>query len=179
MIKMLKHEDCADNSSTLIDVDAVDEKNRTALLIAVSNGHFRVVSALLQHGADPNKRDSAGNSPLLVAIRSSDLTSVISLIRNGAVTCTLSDNDCQDAVKLAESRLGQISKANEKEDSSSANGDESEFFLNTLSILNEISSFFYRPKKQFSTEEGVVIPDNPNVENDVKSLMSFFDQCTI
>jgi len=46
------------------DVDAVDEKGRTALWYAVGRGHFECATALLDAKADVDKADEDGHSPL-------------------------------------------------------------------------------------------------------------------
>ena len=50
-----------------IDVNSLDAKGRTALILAINRGHIDVVKALLAHGADANKVDSHGMSPKAAA----------------------------------------------------------------------------------------------------------------
>jgi hypothetical protein len=50
-----------------IDVNALDPKGRTALILAIARGHGDVVKALLAHGADANKVDSHGMTPKAAA----------------------------------------------------------------------------------------------------------------
>lgn len=50
-----------------IDVNARDEKGRTALIIASTKGHLEICSILLQHGAKPELKDNDGNCALLTA----------------------------------------------------------------------------------------------------------------
>jgi len=50
-----------------IDVNARDEKGRTALIIASTKGHLEICSLLLQHGAKPELKDNDGNCALLTA----------------------------------------------------------------------------------------------------------------
>jgi RNA polymerase sigma-70 factor (ECF subfamily) len=49
------------------DVNALDAKGRTALILAIGRGHVDVVKALLAHGADANKIDSHGMTPKAAA----------------------------------------------------------------------------------------------------------------
>lgn len=49
------------------DVDAVDEKGRSALMLAASKGHVDVCRLLLEQGANPDLRDVDGNDALSVA----------------------------------------------------------------------------------------------------------------
>ena len=50
-----------------IRVDAVDKQGHTALGFAAANGHVDSVSQLLFAGADPNKKDVHGHSPIWAA----------------------------------------------------------------------------------------------------------------
>jgi len=50
-----------------IDVNARDERGRTALIIASTKGHLEICSILLQHGAKPELKDNDGNCALLTA----------------------------------------------------------------------------------------------------------------
>ncbi|KAJ0058026.1 hypothetical protein NL108_007245, partial [Boleophthalmus pectinirostris] len=47
-----------------IDPCAADDKGRTALHFSSCNGNESIVQLLLSYGADPNQRDSLGNTPL-------------------------------------------------------------------------------------------------------------------
>lgn len=53
-----------------IDVNARDEKGRTALIIASTKGHLEICNILLQHGAKPELKDNDGNCALLAAEKS-------------------------------------------------------------------------------------------------------------
>lgn len=46
------------------NVLAKDKTKRCALTMAVRNGHLKVASLLMQHGADVEQADSSGNAPL-------------------------------------------------------------------------------------------------------------------
>lgn len=50
-----------------VDVNSLDPKGHTALILAISRGHIDVVKALLAHGADANKVDAHGMSPKAAA----------------------------------------------------------------------------------------------------------------
>ena len=50
-----------------VDVNRLDPKGHTALILAIGRGHTDVVKLLLSHGADPNKNDSHGLSPKIAA----------------------------------------------------------------------------------------------------------------
>jgi ankyrin repeat protein len=49
------------------DVDALSEKEKTALHYAAANGHVEVVKLLLEHGAVIDARDRDGHTPLMLA----------------------------------------------------------------------------------------------------------------
>jgi hypothetical protein len=50
-----------------IDVNAVDEGGRTALMLAAFNGHSAVARMLLEHGAQVNLQDAGGRTALMYA----------------------------------------------------------------------------------------------------------------
>ncbi len=73
-----------------IDVNAKDKDGCTALMMAASNGDTKIVSLLLEKGADPNKR---GNlkllnlkypTPLMVAVRGGNAEIAALLLKHGA-----------------------------------------------------------------------------------------------
>ena len=61
--------DSTDNNINVNYIDQTDEKGLTALSKAVANGHYKVVDYLLRAGADVNKADLRGWSPLFYAAR--------------------------------------------------------------------------------------------------------------
>lgn len=63
-----------------IDVDAADEKGRSALILAASKGHLEICRMLLEAGADPVLKDSEGNDALSVALLRGR-TEVVSLLQ--------------------------------------------------------------------------------------------------
>lgn len=66
-----------------IDVNACDEKGRTALIIAASRGHEEICRFLLESGANPGLRDIEGKSALSVA-EQNGYPSIVSLL-NGYI----------------------------------------------------------------------------------------------
>jgi hypothetical protein len=69
---------------TSSDVDARDQSGRTALMLAILNGHAEIVEALLAHGADANAVDATGARPLQMA-RAGGISEIVdSLLRAGA-----------------------------------------------------------------------------------------------
>ncbi len=49
-----------------VDVNAADEKRRTALHFAATKGNLAVLKMLLDHGANVDSRDALGNTALCV-----------------------------------------------------------------------------------------------------------------
>jgi uncharacterized protein len=68
-----------------VDVNALDAKGQTALIIAIQSNHVAVVKALLAHGANPNTPNSRGLTPLRAA-RSRDNFAILAVLeRNGRI----------------------------------------------------------------------------------------------
>jgi ankyrin repeat protein len=67
-----------------LDVNARDRSGRTALMLAILNGHADVVEALLARGADLNAVDSSGVRPLQMARAKGNAEIIDSLLRAGA-----------------------------------------------------------------------------------------------
>jgi len=65
-------------------VQAKDKYQRTALIMAVRNGHTRLASLLLQRGSDWNHPDSSNNTPLHYAAGSGFIECIDLLIKHGA-----------------------------------------------------------------------------------------------
>jgi hypothetical protein len=65
-------------------IDSRDANGRTALMLAVMNGHADVVAALLAHGADANAADDRGTTPLQIARALGRPEIIDSLLRAGA-----------------------------------------------------------------------------------------------
>jgi hypothetical protein len=66
------------------DADGRDAAGRTALLLAVMQGHAAAVDLLLAHGANPNAEDTAGLRPLAAAMSAQRLDIAAALRRAGA-----------------------------------------------------------------------------------------------
>jgi ankyrin repeat protein len=67
-----------------LDVNARDRSGRTALMLAILNGHADVVEALLARGADLDAVDSSGARPLQMARAKGNEEIIDSLLRAGA-----------------------------------------------------------------------------------------------
>ncbi|KAJ6216750.1 hypothetical protein RDWZM_007907 [Blomia tropicalis] len=93
-----------------VNVNACDERKRTALHFAACHGNFAIAFLLLDHGANPNQQDVIGNTPLHLAVCSSKLDLVILLLKNGA-NCNASDNSGRTPIQLAKSKLSIISQS--------------------------------------------------------------------
>lgn len=63
---------------------ATDKFKRTALIMAVRNGHTRLASLLLQQGSEWNHPDSSNNTPLHYAAGSGFIECIDLLIKHGA-----------------------------------------------------------------------------------------------
>lgn len=50
-----------------IDLNALDSKGHTALILAIQRGRLDAVKLLLAHGANPNKADAHGVTPMTAA----------------------------------------------------------------------------------------------------------------
>jgi ankyrin repeat protein len=50
-----------------VDVNALDAKGETALILAIQNNHVEIVKTLLAHGANPNTPDARGFTPIRAA----------------------------------------------------------------------------------------------------------------
>src|SRR5882724_10215584 len=67
-----------------VSVNGNGGKTPTPLMAAAGNGRASVVRLLLKAGADPNTADMFGITTMFVALRSTDLDTVMSLIDGGA-----------------------------------------------------------------------------------------------
>lgn len=67
------------------NVNAMDDKNNTALLLALNGDHFDIMRLLMQHGADVTYKNKKGENALINAIRFAvDKSIVAQLIHHGA-----------------------------------------------------------------------------------------------
>jgi hypothetical protein len=66
------------------NIDATDNRGRTALLLAILNVHFEIVVYLVEHGANVTHADFDGMTALLSACTEKNLSSVKYLLDHGA-----------------------------------------------------------------------------------------------
>ncbi|TWT73941.1 ankyrin repeat domain-containing protein [Allorhodopirellula solitaria] len=66
------------------DVNAIDEGQRTALMLAGFNGHSGTVKVLLDHGAELGLRDTMGRTALMFAATGDNAEAVKTLLDAGA-----------------------------------------------------------------------------------------------
>lgn len=69
--------------------------------LAVTGGYASIVQVLLEHGADPNVRQSGGLTPLHLAAKNGNLQIVLMLLLNGA-DLSLKTDDGRTALNLAQ-----------------------------------------------------------------------------
>ncbi|CAL1535401.1 unnamed protein product [Lymnaea stagnalis] len=67
-----------------VNADAQDEKDFSALVVAGLQGKFEIMDILLQHGADVNRKDASGKTPLIHAASRDLLETAKWLCKNGA-----------------------------------------------------------------------------------------------
>uniref|UniRef100_A0ACD5WE37 Uncharacterized protein n=1 Tax=Avena sativa TaxID=4498 RepID=A0ACD5WE37_AVESA len=75
-----------------VDVNITDDKGRTPLIFAVHSENAAVVKYLLDHGADPNKADVIGLTPLHSAAGIGDCEMIEMLIAKGARIDLIADD---------------------------------------------------------------------------------------
>ncbi len=73
--------------SLFVSVDTVDEDGMTPLMCACLNNHARVVSLLLQLGADPNRKSYVGRTAAVIALLHGRIESVSVLLHHGVHVC--------------------------------------------------------------------------------------------
>jgi ankyrin repeat protein len=66
------------------DLESIDEKGRTALLLASENGDEDIIRLLLEGGADIERKDEYGWTPLSLAVRNRDMRIMKLLLEKGA-----------------------------------------------------------------------------------------------
>lgn len=79
--------------SLYVSVDTADEDGVTPLMCACLNNHARVVSLLLQLGADPNRKNHMGRTAAMIALLHRRVESVSVLLHHGVHVC-VEMNDC-------------------------------------------------------------------------------------
>ncbi len=67
-----------------VNVNAADDQNRTALLLAAFNGHTKVVKLLKENGALMDQRDIQGRTALMFAATGANAETVQLLLKEGA-----------------------------------------------------------------------------------------------
>ncbi len=67
-----------------VDVNAIDEEHRTALMLAAFNGHTEVCRMLIDKGARVNERNRIGRNALMFAASGPNLSAVKLLLDHGA-----------------------------------------------------------------------------------------------
>lgn len=83
-----------------LDMNAVNNEGKTALLLAAENGNGECVSGLANHGANPDLRDKDGRTALIIAVQGRHTDCVASLLKNGA-NMLLKDNTGKSAFDYA------------------------------------------------------------------------------
>ena len=81
------------------DTSVKSLRNWTALHMAVSNGHYKVVEALLKAGANPNIKNAAGDTPLHIAVNKNN-SDILRLLCSKSDFSTTNASD-QTALNLA------------------------------------------------------------------------------
>jgi hypothetical protein len=66
-----------------VDVNALNAKGQTALILAIQHNHVDIVRTLLAHGANPNTPDARGYTPLRAAHSRGNFAILNALERNG------------------------------------------------------------------------------------------------
>jgi uncharacterized protein len=79
------------------DVNQIDERGYTALILATYNGSSDVADLLLQHGASPEVKDPMGRTALMGAAFQGDAQSIELLLDHGA---KVNDVDANGATSL-------------------------------------------------------------------------------
>ncbi|KAL7924627.1 ankyrin repeat-containing domain protein, partial [Trichoderma austrokoningii] len=83
------------------DPNAKDDRRRTPLSWAASNGHEAMMRLLLEHGADIERMDIKGQTPLMRAIRKGDQTTIVQLLLEKGADIEVKDENGQTPFSLA------------------------------------------------------------------------------
>ncbi|XP_061191803.1 uncharacterized protein LOC133200083 [Saccostrea echinata] len=95
-----------------VDPCCADNKQRTPLHFASSQGYEKVVKALLDKGADPNQKDILGNTPLHLAACTGQVPVVTLLLKAGTNLKSV-DRHGRTPLSVAKSRLRFLSEERE------------------------------------------------------------------
>ena len=82
------------------DINARDEREMTALHLAVENRHVMTLEFLLKNGADVNARDRDGWTPLHLATFLND-TRAMSMLLDGGASMDIRDRDGRNPLDIA------------------------------------------------------------------------------
>lgn len=83
-----------------LDMNAVNNDGKTALLIAAENGFGEGVNGLTNHGANPDLRDKDGRTALIISVQGKHAACANALMKNGA-DVMLKDNAGKTALDYA------------------------------------------------------------------------------
>lgn len=82
------------------NVDTVDRKGNTPLMVAAKVGNTRILDIILSHNPNINKQNKKGTTALITAATSGQLTVVKKLVSHGA-RLSVRDHDGNTALTLA------------------------------------------------------------------------------
>ena len=103
------------NNGSDMDLNAVDDRKRTALHISAANGADEFVRLLLENGASPNVKDINGNTPLHLAACSGFIPIVTLLLHYGGdISATDTNGRTPLHLVLSRQKMFQKSTRNEK-----------------------------------------------------------------
>ncbi|MEZ0262395.1 MAG: ankyrin repeat domain-containing protein [Alphaproteobacteria bacterium] len=83
-----------------LDMNALNNEGKSALLIAAELGHGECVNGLTNHGANPDLRDREGRTALIISVQGKHAACANSLMKNGA-DVMLKDNAGKTALDYA------------------------------------------------------------------------------
>lgn len=92
------------------DLDAGDDKGRTALHFAAAGGHLSIARSLIKAGCDVNVRDANQNTPLHLAVISNKIALVSLLLESGA-DLQVVDKYQRSPLEMVQSRLNLLRRA--------------------------------------------------------------------
>ena len=98
------------NNGSDMDLNAVDDRKRTALHISAANGADEFVRLLLENGASPNVKDVNGNTPLHLAACSGFIPIVTLLLHYGG-DISATDTNGRTPLHLVLSRQKMFQKS--------------------------------------------------------------------